>query len=117
MEAAYMTFTNEDLIKRFHVTCEAGEIVEVTQIGSRDVLALMRFQGVQHLYLDEPLDAYFVGTHGSDTNSGCEWFAIDELEEAKEAFNFRQANNPFRAYRGTIAHEIGSREITLTPAI
>ncbi len=112
-----MNFTNEELVKRFYVTCDVGAIVEATEIGSRDVLALMRFQGVRHLYLDEPFDAYFVGTHGHDTNSGSEWFAIDELEEAKEAFIFRQANNPFRAYRGTTAHEIGSRPIVSAPAI
>lgn len=112
-----MKFTSEELVKRFYVTCDVGEIVEATEIGSRDVLALMRFQGVLHLYLDEPFDAYFIGTHGRDTNSGSEWFAIDELEEAKEAFNFRKANNPFRAYRGTTAQEIGSRPIISAPAI
>lgn len=117
-------YSSEDLIGRFYLHCDQSEIVGVADLESGGVLALLKLTGFQHLHHDWPFDAYVVGAHtnskifsGEWLNCGVEWFGLDEFEAAQDSFNFRRANNPLRAHRGTIAHEIGRRSRMGAPTI
>jgi hypothetical protein len=117
-------YTSEDLVGRFYLHCGSSELRDSVDMDAKGVLAFLKLEGVTHLYLDEPFDAYFVGVHTATTinggewlNLGGEWFSTDELEAAQEAFDIRKANIPARAHRGTSACDIGGRDLAGVPAI
>lgn len=101
-------YTSKSFLGQFGLSCDNCQQVDRAEIESRGALVLLKLEGFRHLYVDEPFDAYYLCVNHGDMNFGIEWFGIDELAEAEKAFKFRLANNPTKAYRGTIAHDIGT---------
>lgn len=101
-------YTSKAFLLRSGFRCDRCDQVSAADLASGGSLVLLRLDGFSHLYVDEPFDAHVLFASGRDINFGVEWFAVDELNEAEDAFKARLEKNPYKAHRGTVAHEIGS---------
>ncbi|MCV9964875.1 hypothetical protein OIU34_23565 [Pararhizobium sp. BT-229] len=101
-------YTSKAFLQQFGLTCDSCHQVAASEIASGGALVLLKVEGFWHLYVDDPFDAYVLFVNHGDMNYGTEWFGTEETAEAEDAFKSRLGNNPNRAFRGTIAHDIGA---------